>query len=552
MNTSQTNCLEPEGRRDQYRQWLVASILLAGLLLVVYSPSFGAPFIFDDKVNIIENRSIQSLWPLWDSMHPPVDSGLVGRPVVNLTLALNYAWSGIAPWSYHLVNFLIHLGATFFLWGLLYELANQRQHLLGVPAEMGWAIPWACALLWGLHPLNTQAVTYVIQRCESLMGLLFLASVYAYVRSWGRKRALFWQGVGLTAFLACLGCKEVAVMLLPVSLTMAWVLLGKNPLEAFRFSPFYFVGMVVALVLLFLGMAFNIGYSTHTGHLLSSRLPYMLAQGPILLRYIRLAFWPSDLTLDYGWSLDSPQNNWLGAGIVVVLVGGVLFLLLRRHWIGLLGTCFFLILAPTSLVPLPDPIFEHRMYLPSILVVVLSVYGVFSLARTKGHFISGIYFERAMLVGFMVLSITLGWRTYRRNQDYKSAYSIWFDTLQKRPNNFRAYHGLGGVFSQEQDWAGALPLLRRARELNPVSFSVRNDLGITFIQLQRPMEAIPELEEAIKFLPTSAVAHNNLGVAFLMIGDSQRAIREFQVALNLKPDYISPKKNLDLIFKSTK
>ena len=264
---------------------LLAGGFLAAFLLVVYLPSFRAPFIFDDTQNILENATLRSLWPIWHTLRPPLESGLVGRPLVNLSLALNYAWSGTDPWSYHVANFAIHLGATLLLWGLLHALIAGQNAVSSLPLTWRWSLPWICALLWGLHPLHTQAVTYVIQRCESLMGFFYFAALLAFVRSWNAKRTLLWQGLGLLAFLACLACKEVAVTMLPVVLALSWVARGDKPGQAIRKAPLFFFGMLLALAGLALAMVLGSGYSTHPDHLLPPGLSYIFAQGPILLRY---------------------------------------------------------------------------------------------------------------------------------------------------------------------------------------------------------------------------------------------------------------------------
>lgn len=552
MITDPTCDSEGVGHPVNVRYVLLAGFFLVVVLLLVYLPSFKAPFIFDDQQNIVENATLRSLWPIWNAFHAPAESGLVGRPLINMTLALNFAWSGNAPWSYHVVNLAIHLGATLLLWALLNAVMQGGEMPSLIPLKWRWFLPWTCALLWGIHPIQTQAVTYVIQRCESLMGLFFIATLFAYVRSWRSKHTLRWQALGLFAFLACLACKEVAVTMFPVALAMSWVLQSENPIKAIRRTPLLFFGIIGAIGCLLLAMIMGLGYSTHADHLLPSGVNYTVAQGPILLRYLRLAFWPSDLTLDYGWPVGLPQDNWLGALVVVALLVASVWLLWRRHWIGLLGSLFFLILAPTSLVPLPDPIFEHRMYLPMGAVVVLVVIGGISLANRWEVAAPKYPVARMLLLGFFSLSLPLGWRTYRRNEDYQSSLSIWSDTLRKRPQNFRAYHGVAGALNEKGDWAGSLPFLRRAALLNPTSFSVRNDLGIDLIRLQRPQEAIVELEQALKFVPTSAMAHNNLGAAFLTEGDVDRAIKEFQTALKLKPDYVSPRRNLELALANRK
>ena len=154
----------------------VAAIVCLGAL--AYANSFAGRFIFDDRA-ILEDISIRQLWPPWTAMLSPTN---VARPVVGLTFAINYAISGLEVWSYHLVNLLIHLLAALALFGIVRR-ALVSERLRG---RFGAASVWlaaAVAVIWAVHPLQTQAVTYIVQRGESLMGLMYLATLYAVIRA---------------------------------------------------------------------------------------------------------------------------------------------------------------------------------------------------------------------------------------------------------------------------------------------------------------------------------------------------------------------------------
>ncbi len=180
--TSTAKATNGVGRAD----W-IAALLLAVALGIVYGRAARAPFVHDDNISVLHNPSIVRLWPLFGTaaqsgpLRPPRDAVTSGRPLVNLTLALNYAIGGYDPVGYHVVNLLIHIGASILLYGIVRRtlLLERFRERFGVSA---FQLALAVALVWAIHPLQTDAVEYVSQRTESLMGLFYLATLYASVR----------------------------------------------------------------------------------------------------------------------------------------------------------------------------------------------------------------------------------------------------------------------------------------------------------------------------------------------------------------------------------
>ena len=162
------------------------ALILLFAVLAVYLNSMGHPFIYDDLSNIVGNDSIRSVNPLGGALRPPPSTGLGGRPIVNFSLAVNYALGGLDPWGYHLVNILLHALSALVLWALLRASAPERGALFALGA----------ALIWAVHPLHSQAVNVVTQRSEILAGLLILTTVYAAARGWNSRHSLFWHSPG--------------------------------------------------------------------------------------------------------------------------------------------------------------------------------------------------------------------------------------------------------------------------------------------------------------------------------------------------------------------
>ena len=368
--------------------------VLVVAVLIVYANSLRSPFVFDDHVDIINNPTIRHLWPLWDVFLARSAStvGLQSRPVVNLSFALNYAFGGLNTWPYHLTNLAIHVLAGLALFGVVRRtllLPRLRDHFGRASAPLALAV----ALLWAIHPLQTEAVTYITQRYESMMGLFYLVAVYGLIRCDDSTHRGFWQTATVTATLLSLGSKEVAVSLPIILFLFDRVLLSGSLSEAWRRRWGMYLGLAAAWTV-FGTMQLCVGPRPWAG--CGLRLPwyeYAYSQAAVIVHYLRLVLWPHPLVLDYGWPPVRSLSAILPGAIVV---GGLLaatgYALWRWSAWGLPGVWFFLILAPTSSVmPLADLAVEHRMYLPLAAVataVVLGTYfvsGTLALSRGPGQ-----------------------------------------------------------------------------------------------------------------------------------------------------------------------
>jgi tetratricopeptide (TPR) repeat protein len=263
---------------------------------------------------------------------------------------------------------------------------------------------------------------------------------------------------------------------------------------------------------------------------------YALAQPAVILHYIRLAFWPRPLCLDYGWTHGGSTAQMLGSAlpaliVVCGLVGATVWAICHNSALGFLGAWFFLILAPTSsFVPLADPIFEHRMYLPLASVVTIAVLGTCVLS---GRLHSGQLLGRILGVSVVLMLMGL---TVRRNLDYASELSIWLDTVNKRPNNARAHNNLAAALGQAGSVEEAIRHYEQALRIKPDYAEAHNNLGVALGGLGKFEDAIGHFEHALHVAPDYAEAHYNLGLALEQTGKVQEAIEQYTQALRIKPD----------------
>jgi tetratricopeptide (TPR) repeat protein len=266
---------------------------------------------------------------------------------------------------------------------------------------------------------------------------------------------------------------------------------------------------------------------------------YWLTQFEAVTRYLWLSVWPHPLVFEYGtfWVNRSTEVA-LYALVVVVLAGAVLVALWRRPMPGFLGAWFFVILAPTSVMPgRIQMIVEHRMYLPLAAVMTLAAMGIHAAAR------------RQSWVVFAALALGLGMLTARRNEDYRSELTIWNDTVAKRPNNERAHNNLGVAWTHLPGRLDdAIAEFKAALRLKPDSVEAHNYLGLLWSHLPARLDdAIAQYQEALRLQPDFVAAHNNLGLAWAqMPGRLNDAIAQFEAALRLQPDYAEAHNNLGL------
>lgn len=517
-----------------------APFLAAGFVvlatLLVYANSFRAPFIFDDVPAIVENASLRQLWPLRNVLAPPAGAGSVaGRPLVNLSFALNYAAGGLDPRGYHAVNLLLHLLGALTLLGIvrrtLLQPAGRERH-----AAQAGVLAAAAAVLWSVHPLLTESVICTAHRTELLGGLCYLLTVYCAIRALDHPHPGRWEIGAVVACLAGAASKEIIATVPVVVVVYDYLFAAGSLREIWRRRARLYLGLAASWVLLGWLMSTSEQRGGTVGFGLGVTAgDYLLTQCRVVVLYLKLCFWPQPLVLDYGTDLvDAVGAVWPQAVLLALLAGATVLAWARRRPAGLAGVWFFVILAPSSsVVPvITQTMAEHRMYLPLAAVVTLGV--------LAAHALLG---RRSALLGLAAVVI-LGALTVRRNLDYRSALSIWTDTVAKAPGNPRAHTQLARALEQAGQPDEALAEYRAAVRLTPEYATAHYNLGYALLQAGRPTEATGPLTEALRLNPRSAEAHSNLSVALLRQGRATEAGAHLETALRLRPDYAEAHYNL--------
>jgi tetratricopeptide (TPR) repeat protein len=508
--------------------------VLAIAVITAFAPALRAPFLFDDVDAIPRNPTIENVFPLSVSLSPPPRTAVAGRPIVNLSLAIDRAINdalGIgvdtsdAPIAFHAMNIVLHLLCGMLLFGVIRRTAMLPS--LGEWAN-GLAEPVAAVTvaLWLLHPIQTEAVNYTIQRTELLVSLWYLATLYASIRAWDAsspRRAVAWLVAGVGACLAGMASKEVmaGAPFVVAAYDRAFRADSWRELFADRRRRWFYVALVATLGLVAAliaagGRADSVGFSLG--------IPwyrYLYSQAWAIAHYLVLMVWPRDLRFDYG---SHPVGGLLGVPGGVVLIAMLVATIVawrspRWRWCGFLGVWFFVLLAPSSsVVPIRTEIAaERRVYLASAAIIVAAVIGVARLLRTK---------LRALAWATAVVAAFLAVLTFRRSALYANPEALWRDAMVKVPANPRAYDNLAAVI-YEKDRSRVSEtdsLWSRALAIDSTYMPAWSNLAQVRLDAGRTAEARALLEHALRINPDYVDATRRLGAMLATQGDSSQSI----------------------------
>jgi tetratricopeptide (TPR) repeat protein len=510
---------------------LLPALILCCATIAAYWNTFSSPFVFDDSNAVQENSSIRHLSSPTQilSLHQNVGKHTGGRPLLNLSFALNYAVGGLGAQGYHYTNLVIHL-----LNGLLlYGICRRTLTLDSIPQALradAVILSFFIALIWELHPLGTAAVSYIAQRAESLSATFYLATLYFFIRSFCAERKSRWYlFASVASCLIGLGCKETLGTAPIVVLLYDRCFLTGNFRSAIRSKPVYYVSTAGTWLVL-LAMIVAVGGPRGDAHSLdtiSTMWSYARSQPEGLIRYLQLGLWPNPLVFDYGpftgYSLASAWPFFLAVFALLLLT---VYALVRYPRLGFVGSWFFVIIAPSStVIPLFTQIWgEHRMYLPLISEIVV-------LALLLHRFVSSILRYPILVAG----AASLGLLTIERNRDYQSARGLWGDTLNKCPQNSRAHLSLGSIYEDEGLTSAAVSEYREGLRLDPLSHRAHAVLGRILTKTGALNEGLEHLHRAVQIKPGNAEMHRQLGDGLRRAGASNKALIEYCQALMLDP-----------------
>lgn len=539
---------------------LLRCLFIAVLGVLVYSNTFFSPFSFDDAANLQNNPIISDF-----SISGFKQAFAYRRSIGILTFQLNYFLSGWSlPW-FHLTNLLIHIFSAL----AVYQLIKM---LLQTPYACKYAddefrqlpIPFFAALVFVAHPVQTQAVTYIVQRFSSLATLFYLASVAAYLKARFTQleahklvsmKALIWIIVCLVSCFLAVHTKETAYSL-PAAIIMVELLFFHS---SYKKISCLAVGGLAALSALSLKFALSnrsigdavsaLDEATRVQTIIS-RSDYLLTQFRVVITYIRLILFPIDQRIEYDYPLLRSISDWR----VVCSFGLIIFLLSVATWMiiksrksfphlrfisfGILW--FFIGLSiESSFIPIIDLIFEHRLYLPSFGAFTALSTGMLMFAKGKD-----VPFKKRLFEGMLLLVILLALVAWKRNSVWRSEVSLWADSVIKSPDSARAWNNLAGAYIKERNPQEALKATIRSIELDRSRAEAWNNLGVAIDlmgvyndRFHRTFELFrePESINEKNMNRWQGEVNNNLGLAYEINGNLSKAVEYYRNAIGYSP-----------------
>ncbi|QDV71429.1 TPR repeat-containing protein YrrB [Rosistilla carotiformis] len=541
VKPSQTTDLQqPFDGAVSTRRPLLACWLIVAAGCLAYANSFAGVFVYDDLPTIVENRAIRSLDTTWSAQPQDIPMGLWRRPVGRWTVALNYAAGGLNPWGYHALNLAVHLIAAL----LLFDLIRRTLLLPQIPPQLQQAasmLALATALIWTVHPLQTESVTYIIQRLESIVGMFYLATIYCLLRGCQSRHPLGWYSVAAIACWLGVATKEVMVTAPVVALLYDRIFLTGSWKQTLRQRGALHAILIAAAIFL----VWRSGYlpiAPQPPALPSlpdpfredrpDRWNYLLSQPGVLVHYLKLCYWPAGQCLDYMWPVADSCSKIVLPGLVIVgLLAATFVALWYRPRIGFVGLASFLVLAPTSTIIPLRLAFEHRMYLPLAGVAFLSVLACYWLMLRLKLSDSAMRRGGGILCAVVCLSLLI--TTINRNRVYHSMIAIYTDNVAKAPWNHLAYLNLGTAYFEQGEHQAALQMFQRATELEPEDARPWANLGYSLQTEGEPDRAIEALRRAIQIKPGYLRPHRELAVLLQRKQQWPAAREHFERALEI-------------------
>jgi tetratricopeptide (TPR) repeat protein len=510
-------------------------VLLAVTPFILYSNTFNSPFALDDLHNIIANKPIRITDLSFDALTDTFKNSLLeNRPVANLSLAFNYYLHRYEVFGYHVFNIIIHSINGILLFFFL-------QHTLALTSGDSSSgsrnfTAFVAVLLWLVHPLQTQSVTYTIQRMNSMAAMFYLLSFICYIRARISRKGttrLLLGGSALAAAVLAIGSKENAVMLPVFILLYEWFFFQDLQLRLKKSHYFILAGLLLFLlgaVFFYLGPD-PIGAITNYSGRSFTLQERLLTELRVVVFYISLVLFPlpGRMTLEHNFALSHSLADPLTTLFSLALLATMLltaFLLARRQRLVSFAILWFLgnLLIESSFIPL-EIIFEHRTYLPSMLLVFLLV------------FISARMITPVMVRSVLVVAIALllsGW-TYARNSIWENDLTLWADIAQKAPAKPRAQMNYGIILSNNGRMAEAMVYLERAVRLAPENAIVHYSLGDALMKQNKYIEASRSYSRALQLEPANNLARFNLAKSLASAGKHGNALFHYRLAAGKDP-----------------
>ncbi|MFA5780112.1 MAG: tetratricopeptide repeat protein [Elusimicrobiota bacterium] len=553
-----------------WKQWLAIGIIVLATTVVYYN-SLKTPFIFDDVLKIVENPDIKELSNLktklvypYSKQYPNFSRNDPSRPLTYLTFTLNYYFGKLNTFGYHLFNLVMHIFNAILLFFLTKKiisllLTSQSPNL---SISQSLTFPFFTALFFAIHPINTNAVTYIFSRSDVLATFFYILSLLFFIKTFEKNKKLYI--LSLLCFIVALFSKQIAVTLPAIVLISDYIFLNNFSIKKTIDKKYYHIPFWALLFIYLLSRYFYLGGLGDVEVEVTkvwNRYSYLIIQPDIILRYLKLLFIPIGFCIEHR---IEPAKILELKTIISFLSLAVIFWLTYRTYkkktdiskiILFCVLWFFIILSPTSsFFPTTSPLVENRLYLSGFGFYFFITFLYFKIFKINFALGKEFNLTRNWLFNSIITFhiFLLGYGTIKRNQLYQQPILMWQDVISKYPNNVRAHSDLGILLYNSKRYENAEKEYREAIRIDQNYAEAHNNLGNLLYDSKRYEEAEQEYRQALRVNPNNAKAHNNLGNLLYNSKRYEEAERAFRDAIRVNPNFAGARYNLGILLHNLK
>ncbi|MDO9529564.1 MAG: tetratricopeptide repeat protein [Syntrophales bacterium] len=565
---SKINSPEPlAGSFGHMREGLML-LVMAVLVFMIYSNILKAPFVFDDQQNIRDNPHVRLTELTFKGIKEKiVENPYNNRPVAHASFALNYYFHKYNVMGYHLVNILIHIMTGFFLYFFIKITLNIttlstscQQPTSGNPQfvtrdpHTGFSnhslIAFFAVLIWLVHPIQTQSVAYIVQRMNSMAAMFYVLSFLLYAKARltekKEKKWVLLAGCVLAGILA-LGSKEIAATLPFFIFLYEWYFFQDLNRDWFKRHLLLFSGIVILFTIVavvYMGahpLERILSDYDKRSFTLTQRV---LTEFRVVIYYISLLAFPlpSRLNLDHHFAVSSslinPVTTIFSIVSVIGLIGLALYMAKRERLLSFCVLWFLGNLVIESSVIGLEIAFEHRTYLPSMLVSMMVATLVCRYVKQK----------RVILSLLCVVTLVFSYWTYERNKVWGSELSLWEDCIKKSPGKARPHYNLANVLTRQGNIDRAIKHYHKTVLIEHNHVRAHVNLGNSYLEKGNSSDAIKHYSDALLIDPDREGAHIGMGNVLLSLNRFSEALKHYSEVMRINPDSADAYYNMGCVF----
>ncbi|MEW5692999.1 MAG: tetratricopeptide repeat protein [Candidatus Hydrogenedentota bacterium] len=515
----------------RYLVFTVVVYCLVGFL--IYSNTLHSPFVFDDKHFICENYTIKNIgniseiWDCWAT-----------RFVTFVTFMINYYFHKLNVFGYHMVNILIHIGSAimvyWFVWLTFSTPAIKKSQWVINKAR----ISFMCGLLFLVHPIQTEAVTYIFQRSTSLATLFYLLALNLYnrarqisIENHALGQWLHYYLLSIIVTLTAMYTKEITGTIPIIIVLYEFYFYRESGKIRWKYLLFFIaLILVIPLTLMMKKPVTFIDIERLSGKPVSS-IHYLLTQFRVMITYFRLLLLPVNQNFEYDYPIIISIFNTTFLisfiSVITIVITGVL-LYHKNRIISFCILWFFIVLLPeSSIIPLRDVIFEHRLYLPMV--------GYSLLLLT----VATVIIKKVWIIRVFILLLIIGYATatYNRNIVWEDEVRLWDDVVAKSPKKASVYYGRGNMYLSKKKYEESLEDYNHSLSLDSGCVTIYINRSILYKTIKKTREALSDINRGLALYPYLGLAYNIRGNIYSEMEEYDKALADYNIALNLIPFY---------------